>query len=317
MIGHPLKRRSVGAAASALALLACSPASAQIAYGVNSDGLLFRFDVATPSVVSEIGFLPFVPEGIDFRPSTATLYAIDIGPNTTQLYTVDLATAAPTAVGAGFSSSGVNPGAYDLTGNQTFGFDFNPTTLQADNSMRIRLVSSSGENLRLNSSTGQIAAVDGDLIIPPEASPFVDAAAYTNNVASMGGTTALYDLDSRNDDLFLQNPPNAGTLVTVGPFGVTIDAQPNMGFDILTLNGADIPLAVFTRPDAPTGGVAPLGSYLLYDVNLATGATTNGRLVGPADNPYDFSGGFALVAIPEPQTAALAALGVLGAFRRR
>ena len=56
------------------------------------------------------------------------------------------------------------------------------------------------------------------------------------------------------------------------------------------------------------------GSYLLYDVNLATGAITNGRLVGGG---LDFTGGFAVV--PEPGAAALVALVVpvlLGRRRR-
>lgn len=291
---------------------------AQIAYGVNAAGSLFKFDVTTPASVTTIGPVGFVPEGIDFRPSSGTLYAIDIGPNTTQLYTIDTATGTPTAVGSGFTSSGVAPGTYNLTGNQTFGFDFNPTTLQGDGSMRIRLISTNGENLRLNSSTGAIAVVDTGLLIQPSgASPFADAAAYANNVAQAGGSTTLYDMDSRNDKLYTQAPPNDGQLNEVGAFGFSIDAQRNIGFDIYTSGGSDSAFAVFKRPDAPLGG--PLGAYLLYSVNLATGATTNGALVGPAATPFDFDGGFAIspVEVPEPAAWTLAALAGLANRRRR
>lgn len=297
---------------------------AQMAYGVDDSGILFRFDVDAPAAVTPIGNVGFVPEGIDFRPGTTSLYAIDIGPNTSQLYTIDINTAAPTAVGAGFTSSGVVDNVtYSLMGNQTFGFDFNPKTLQADNSMRIRLVGTSGSNLRLNSATGSIAAVDGDLRFANGNAAFVDGAAYINNLPEAGGTTQLFDLDSRNDALLLQNPPNAGTLTTVGALGVTVDAQRNIGFDIYTpvgdadlTIGGDFGFAVLTRPDAPING--PLGSYLLYDVNLASGQLTNGALVGPADAPYSFEGGFAVlpIAIPEPSSLALAVIGSLALVSR-
>jgi hypothetical protein len=305
----PLSR----AFALALSLVAASDASAQIAYGVNAAGTLFRFDVNSPATVWEVGPVGFVPEGIDFRPSSGLLYAIEVGPNTSQLYSIDTSSAVATPVGSGFTSSGVAPAPYDLTGNQTFGFDFNPTTLQPDDSMRIRLTSTNGENLRLHSSTGQIFAVDTDLLIQPGgASPFVDGSAYSNNVAQAGGTTTLYNMDSRNDRLYTQNPPNAGQLNDVGPFGVTIDAGRNIGFDIYTSGGSDSAFAVLTRAATASG------AYLLYNVNLGTGAITNGALVGPAATPYDFVGGFAVspVEIPEPAGLLLGALA-LGFVRRR
>lgn len=293
------------------------PAFAQIGYGVNEARVLFRFDVDAPAMVTEIGTLPFLPEAIDFRPGTTDLYAIDIGPNTTQLYTVNIGNGTATAVGAGFNSSGPN---YDLTGNQFFGFDFNPKTLQGDGSMRIRLVSTNNSNLRLNSSTGLIAAVDTNLAFASGNSPFVDAAAYINNVPEGAGTTALYDLDSRNDALLLQSPPNNGVVTIVGPLGVTVNAESGMAFDIYTEPGnvdpsiaGDFAFAVLERPDAPLNG--PLGAYLLYDVDLATGTISNGALVGPAATPYDFTGGFAVIPEPAAASVGLLVLAVLSRIR--
>ena len=294
--------------------------SAQIAYGVNGNGTLFRFDVDQPSVVTEVGAVGFVPEAIDFRPGTSELFAINVDATTTQLYTVNISTAAATAVGDGFASTGVG---YALSENQDYGFDFNPTTLQADDSMRIRLVNTAGANLRLNSSTGQIAAVDSNLLFANGNSPFIDAAAYTNNLPVAGGVTQLLDLDTRSDVLVLQNPPNAGTVNTVGAFGVTIDAMRHTSFDIYTdpatnddtLTG-DFGFAVLRRPDAPING--PLGSYLLYDVNLATGQLTNGALVGSIPSPYDFDGGFAVApsVVPEPSSLTLCGLAFIGLASR-
>lgn len=308
---------TVAALASSSALAGGIPDA--IGYGVNSSGSLFSFHLNNPSSVSTVGPLGFVPEGIDFRPGTGDLYAIDVGPNTTQLYKVDIATGTPTAVGTPITSTGTG---YSLLGNQTFGFDFNPTTLQPDNSMRIRLVGTSGTNLRLNSSTGAIASVDTDLAFATGASPFVDAAAYINNTPSAGGTTSLYDMDSRNNALLIQNPPNSGTVSTVGPFGVTITSQRNIHFDIFTPEGSvdptnadDFAYAVMRRPDAPING--PLGSYMIYHVNLNTGSITGGALVGPVATPADFEGGFAILPlVPEPSSLALVAL-TLGIARRR
>lgn len=240
---------------------------------------------------------------------------MDVGPVTTQLYTVNIATGASTPVGSGFPTVG---GGYDLSGSfapQTFGFDFNPTTLQVNNSMRIRLISSGGSNLRLNSSTGVIAVTDTAL-----SRLSVDAAAYRNNIATAGGSTTLFDLDFGTDELTIQNPPNAGTLTTVGIFGVSINAESNTSFDILTDPSTlvDTGYAVFKRPDAPLGG--PLGSYLLYTVNLGTGQTTGGALVGPVATPYDFTGGFAIQPVPEvgTLTGAFCLVGaVVWQFRRR
>lgn len=332
-----MKTRSllVGYCAFALSitLLGSPSALAQRGFGVNAAGDLFHFQVPTPgNPVVTVGNLGFVPEGIDFRPGTSSLYAIDIGPNTSQLYTVNKQTGAATPVGAGFTSAGVVNGVpYDLTRGTTFGFDFNPTTLQGDGSIRIRLVSNNGQNLRLNSDTGLIAAVDGGLMYAaadptnPGAASGVDAVAYINtNAATAGGTTALYDMDPSTDDLSIQSPPNAGTLNTVGPFGVTVDAVAGIGFDIFTdpasndpTIGGDFGYAVLRRPII--GG--PLGDYLFYDVNLATGQITNGALVGVSGGglPADFTGGLAIT-VPEPSTLALgflAGLAGLAGLRRR
>ena len=295
-------------------------------YGVTANGTLFRFDVDSPATVTTIGNLGVVPEAIDFRPLTAaqaaagavpTLYAIDVGPNTTQLYTVNTATGAVAPVGAAFPSAGAG---YSLF-NQSIGFDFNPRTLAADGSIRIRVTATNGANLRLNSDTGQIAAVDTALAFAGTGNaPFLDASAYINNAVATdpaAGTTTLFGIDTRNDVLVIQNPPNAGTLNTVGPLGATVDATAGVGFDVFTTPGStddtiggDRGLAVLERPDAPVGG--PLGAYLLYDVNLATGQITNGRLVGGG---IDFTGGFAVV--PEPVAGALLLVPSAALLRRR
>jgi hypothetical protein len=299
-------RKLILAAVIVAALGLFTSTLAQTGYGVNSSGSLFRFDVNNAGSVTVIGTLPFVPEGIDFRPGSSRLYALDVGPATTQLYTVSIINATVTPVGDGFPSevTGQLAGNYSLLG-ATIGFDFNPRTLQADGSLRIRVVASNRTNLRLNSDTGEVAAVDTPLDYPDAdpnaaATPMVDAAAYINTARSTtgtAGTTTLYVMDFGTDDLATQNPPNAGQLNTVGPFGASVNANSGIGFDIVTDPasvddgiGGDRAYAVLTRPDAPTGNE---GAYLLYDVNLSTGQITGGRLVG--GGAANFAGGFAVL----------------------
>jgi uncharacterized protein DUF4394 len=68
--------------------------------------------------------------------------------------------------------------------------------------------------------------------------------------------------------LLIQNPPNAGTLLTVGPLGV--DTNFLTGFDISGLTG--IAYASLTTEEL---------SSALYLINLGTGAATLVGLIGP------------------------------------
>jgi MYXO-CTERM domain-containing protein len=304
-------------AIASIIFFACA-VQAQTGCGVNAAGSLFKFDVNNPNTTAVvIGPLGggLVTKAIDFRPSSSTLYGIDVGANTTMLYTININTGAATAVGAGFNTSGAG---YDFGGSQRFGFDFNPTSLQGDNSMRIRLVGTNNSNVRINSATGLIDTVDGPLAIGAS-SPFVDGIAYSNNIANAGtDTTTLYDMDTRNGSLYTQ-VANTSAMTLVGPFGASILAQQGVGFDIYSALGAvDRGLAVFTRSDGPTGNV---GAYVLYNVNLATGATTGGALVmaSGGSTPFDFAGGFSVLPtpVPEPVSLGLAAIGVAGLFALR
>ncbi|MDQ3279536.1 MAG: DUF4394 domain-containing protein, partial [Bacteroidota bacterium] len=110
---------------------------------------------------------------IDFRPATGQLYGVS---SASRIYTINTSTGGATAVGQSFTPA--------INGDFV-GFDFNPTV------DRIRLVTSSGQNLRLNPVTGMVAAMDKN-INPAAAS--VTAVAYTNSFAGATSTT-LYDID--------------------------------------------------------------------------------------------------------------------------
>jgi hypothetical protein len=277
--------------AAALAIGSIAPALAEQLYGLQvstSAGgdivdTLIRFDSQSPGTVQTIGQISGLTAGdflvgADIRPATDQLYGFStLG----SLYTINTATAAVTAVGS--------PVPVLLSG-AFFGTDFNPTV------DRLRIVSDAGENFRLDPTTGAYIA-DTAVKYPGATSttppPLIVGSAYTNNSAS-AATTTLYDIDSATNTLFIQNPPNAGTLTAVGPLGVTLDTE-SVGFDISGPSG--IAYAAMTV-NAVTG---------LYTIDLATGAAS---FVGPiGDGSFAVEG--LAAAVPEPGSLALLMLGMM------
>jgi hypothetical protein len=219
---------------------------------------LVGFNNTTPTVVTTLAITGLQAGenivGIDFRPATGQLYALG---STSRLYTINLATGAATQVGAA--------GAFTLSGTN-FAFDFNPSV------DRIRVISDTGQNLRLNPNDGTLVATDTPI---NPATTGITAAAYTNNFAGTT-TTTLYVIDTVNDRLNIVGglngtpSPNGGTLTPVG--GVLgVDASAVNGFDIGTNGVAYAALTV--------GGVTNL-----YTINLTTGAATLVSAVGGGSN---------------------------------
>lgn len=286
---------SSAALALASALASASVGHAQLAYGVDVSGGLFSFNLSSPGSVTSIGNLGFTPAAIDFRPGTSTLYAVSIDAGTGQgsLFTVNTTSGAATLVGSGFNAAG-------LIGAGPIGFDFNPTTLQTDGSLRIRLVDGDGSNFRLNSDTGGIGVTD--TAINGVEGAVIAGSAYTNSdlaVMAGAGTTALYYIDSASDALLLSSNPNGGVVGKVGD-GLGVAIGEKIGFDIYSGASAEIGYILDPTCNAAT----------LYSVDLGTGVAT---LIGSVART--FSGGFAIdqaaAAIPEPSSYAVAA-GVLG-----
>lgn len=209
-----------------------------VAYATTEDNMLYRFDPTDPSenAVQLEGLTDGETiVGLDFRPANGQLYAIT---SMSRLMTVNTANGELELVG-----SGLNPA---LEGT-SFGFDFNPTV------DRIRLVSNSGQNLRLHPDLGTVAEVDGSL--NPD-SPYINGAAYTNNFAT-ASSTVLFVIDSETNMLYTQDPPNDGVLNPVGELGINIDAD--NGFDI---GGYSNSAFALLQVDGAGG---------IYQINLSSG----------------------------------------------
>ncbi|GAB3576274.1 hypothetical protein GCM10027345_12610 [Hymenobacter daeguensis] len=209
--------------------------------------------------------------GMDSRPNTGQVYVAgySVTAMQVQLYTLNVTTGALTQVGGTIPVNlGSNLG--------RIGFDFNPTV------DRIRLTGANNTNYRLNPVTGALAATDGNLAYATtdanaNQTPGVGTVAYTNSYIGATATT-LYDIDETNSRLTLQNPPNNGTLNTVGSLGLntsgaTFSADMDIRYNPTTgTNQAYLAVS--------TGGTVGFTNEL-YTVNLATGATT---LVGGLGN---------------------------------
>jgi hypothetical protein len=260
-------------------------------YGLTTNNALVMFDSATPGAI--IGSVSVsglaggqVFRGIDFRPADGGLYGVS---SDNRLYRINTATGAASAIGAS--------GQFALTGS-AFGFDFNPTV------DRIRVTSNADQNLRLNPSDGTLSATDGALAyaasdVNAGANPNIVGSAYTNSFNG-AATTTLYNIDSVLDVLLTQNPPNNGTLNTVGSLG--FNTGENVGFDIVPFSNAA--LASLTGPGGTSG---------LFNINLNTGAATSIGAIGNGLTLVDI----AVQQVPEPETLALAMAGLLGLFATR
>jgi Domain of unknown function (DUF4394)/PEP-CTERM motif len=270
------------------ALALSATASAEGLVGLTTTNRLVTFDSATPgSIVASIAITGLQANetilGIDFRPANHVLYGLG---STNRLYSLDPTTGAATQIGSA--------GAFTLSGT-AFGFDFNPTV------DRIRVVSNNGQNLRLNPNDGTLAATDTALAyaagdVNASATPRIVGSAYTNNFAG-ATTTTLFAIDANLDVLATQNPPNAGTMNTVGALG--FNTSDLVGFDISPLTGVS-----FASLTAPAGGTSQL-----FTINLGNGAATLVGTVGLNVTLADIS--VAATPVPEPETYALIAAGLL------
>lgn len=219
-----------------------------VAYAVDLENMLHIFNPADMSMSAKALSGMASGEqivGIDFRPVNGQLYALG---NSSKIYTVNLASGALTAVStAPFST---------LLEGTDFGFDFNPTV------DRIRIISNTGQNLRIHPETGALVQVDGRLN-PGE--PAATATAYTNSTPEAlkagNASTEMFVIDAASNMLFKQNPPNDGVLVQVGALG--FDVEQGAGFDISALNNQAY--GIFTVS----------GQARFFGINLSTGAATS------------------------------------------
>ena len=260
-----------------------APASASIIIALTQNNQLLQFDSSTPGSTSGpvsitgIG-AGFNLVGIDARPSNNLIYglAVSADPAISRLYSLDRVSGVATL--ASTLSAPIMGG--------SFGLDFNPVV------DRLRLVSDTGQNYRINVDTGA-TTVDGNLSFAasdPNAgtTPGVVASAYTNTAGA--ATTTLYNLDLATQSLVIQTPPNNGTLITVG-----------------ALNTIGFPEASFDIDGTTNQAFAVLNGFEFSSIDLTTGMAT---YIGDISTTSSIIGMTSFSAVPEPTSFLL--LGVAG-----
>ncbi|MEW7850820.1 DUF4394 domain-containing protein [Massilia aurea] len=307
-MNKPQFAKLVLASSIALALTACGsddddyvdvtppttppPASATVGdvVALTVSNRLVSFDRATPATIRTNVLVTGLQSGenlvgIDVRPADGMLYGVG---STGRIYTLDAATGAATNKSRLAADATDTTDAFTALAGANFGVDFNP---MAD---RLRIVSNTGQSLRINVDTGA-TTTDGS-INGGAANTAISASAYTNSFAGTGSTT-LYGIDAVNNTLYSQIPPNNGTLASPVPLGIVtgpvngfdIDARTNMGYMVATVGGArnlyGVNLAATT---APTTLVGALGvtedirgiALRAAQAPVVLGLTDNNRLVG-------------------------------------
>ena len=244
------------------------------AVAVTASNKLLKFNAGRPDrILTKLGITGLqVGEtllGIDYRVSKDQLYGLG---SSGRLYIINEDTAVASVVGVPF--------AVKLEGTQ-FGFDFNPTV------DRIRVVSNTGQNLRLHPDTGAVVdsnpaleglQTDGKLMYAAGdvnfgKSPMTVGAAYSYNKADTKITTN-FALDAAAGTLVTQGSregvmpavsPNTGQLFTIGSLGLAFN---NASFDIqavtdvafAALNSDGTSSSRWVMIDLKTGAAKPLGS---------------------------------------------------------
>lgn len=282
-----LKKSALALASASLLLAACSEDNSLAG---NGGVTFYATDGASLFTFTPNDSLSLDQKAITGINGSSLIYSLDANPrggsltalgSDGQVYSINVDTGAATRRGTADSSNALTDKAIEI--------DYNPVAMN-NGSTVFRVTGSTGENYRVNDTTGariagpgtastggagvagndlRFAYATGD--VNNGRSVVVSGIAYTNsqiNTAAPAATT-VYAIDSLNNTLAVLggNPgngaacpnatnPNCGQLTTVGNLGIDIGSF--IGFDIFGTN---------------TGYVTALqdGTYNIYTVDLATG----------------------------------------------
>lgn len=244
-------RAAALAAVLALALPAGAQAAEQFA-GITSDNQVVLFRSDSPGNLQ--GAAPIAGlqanetiVAIDQLPTTGRVYALGSS-NRVYLLNVVTGTAAP------ISNTPFSP---PLNG-QSFTFAIDPTTFEA------RVVSNTGQDLRVSVANGQVTGVDAPFSYAagdPGAgtTPTIAAFAYTLP-GGVAGTASLYGVETARDVL-VASATGAATVRTLGPLGVDVTEPASLD---ISASGAAYAVLRTAGTDRPA----------LYTVDVSTGAAT-------------------------------------------
>lgn len=238
---------------------------------LTSNGMISSIDRATPNkIVSNLKITGLESGdelvGIDYRPKDGKLYAVGLLGN---LYTLN-----PNTGKASFLRKLIADSTDDAPFSKIMGdanlitVNFNPA---AD---RLRVISNTGQNLRINVDTG-VTITDGTIKLA-EGTATVVAGAYTNAFAGTA-STKLYSIDQNSDRIYLQNA-NAGTLGVSAALGADINTNGGGGLDIDPVSNVGFAALKLTS-----------GAYKFFQINLSNVGTSNDAVFASSDLNNSFN----------------------------
>ena len=267
---------AVAACVGAALLLAPPTASAARIYAVeqaNDGDYLTAFDSNDPSdVVSRVPITGVgageASWGLDWRPATGefVLLTMPFNAGSARLYDLDSSTGEATSPRALTADPGDTTSPFTVFGSITQAMDVDPEQDE------LRVVAVDAQNLRVDIESGQTTT---ETPVTPDED--IAAGAFTNVDADAATPSTLFGYGFASDNLFLQQPQDAGTLTLLGPTGIISTSSGTIGMDIAPDGGAFL-----------TSFVG--GAQNLYTLSLSDGAAS---LIGPA--PADTITGMAAV----------------------
>ena len=331
-LGSNARRLAFVLAALGWGLGEADRANAELLIGLTDQNVLISFDSATPGTASTIGPITGLTAGdtligIDRRPqalpggvpgpNNGRVYAVgvNLGTGTARIYRIDESTAAATLLAplVADPADTTAPFPFATVAGISFGIDFNPVP------DRLRVVSNTGQNLRINADTG-LTQLDGPLAYAPADpnsgdSPVDVAVAYSNN---FGGATATVlrgvDIGQDPDLLVIHTDPNGGMLAT--SVGLPFNSTALTAYDVSGLTGTPyFSVGSAASPSSSLFSAGPSGITLIGTIG---GGVALRGLAAPVGAP---AGGQPVPAIPVLAPwllAGLAALlGLAAAWRLR
>lgn len=244
--------------AGAPMLRGAAPGEGGDSYAITSSNRIISFDGATGEIAYSMDIIGLGGDdrivGADFRPADAKLYALA---RSGRIYAFDLRRAALVMRATLKADPNDTSGPFTELEGEAFGVNFNPVSDQ------LRIIGSSGQNLRVNVDTGE-ATTDTPL---ERGAAFLPAATYSNAFAEACRTQLLV-LDRSSGELFLQDPPNAGTLSPLTTLAGVAEAGLGAGVELVTAaSGRSLVVTYFPSADGAS----------LFDADIRTGELSNGR----------------------------------------
>lgn len=273
-------------------------ASAERLFGLTTQNWITVFDSSTPGNTIGGGTVTGLQTNdvlvaMDYQPASGNVLLLGSQSNVYQLNNTS---------GTDFSATLLNTLDPTLVGT-SLAFDFNPAFMDG---AFARIISDTNDNR-------VIGGADGQYLPPVEKTdvfyavgdanegtdPNIAGIAYDTNVAG-ATSTQQYGIDA-SLGILTTVANNAGTLETIGSLGLAAGSITNeLGFDISGETGTAF-VSMQTGPNSQ-----------LYTVDLGTGAATAIGQIGSGDLIRDIT----TVPIPEPSSAVLLLIGMLGFARR-